>query len=204
MIFRKNVKKGGGSFPIWKISLQIWCGLVRFGKKSQHFVPKKGRGGGLRGRSEIFRKFIDIGKDGLPLYVRTTFLIFTQSIDAIDITSVSKSLKQYRCIWCHKMQVEADLMSNVPMFQWSSVQMLHCSNDPMFQWCNVPMCFFFSWGRKSFSSIGPSVRSLGPLVHCSIGPLVHWTIVPSVYWSIGPLFHWLNVKCQMPNVNRVE
>ena len=30
MIFRKNVKKVGGSFPIWKISLQIWCRCNRF------------------------------------------------------------------------------------------------------------------------------------------------------------------------------
>ena len=70
MIFRKNVKKGGGSFPIWKISLQIWCGLVRFRKKITIFFPEKGPGGGrVKGRSEIFRKFIDIGKDGLPLEV---------------------------------------------------------------------------------------------------------------------------------------
>ena len=68
MIFRKNVKKGGGVISDLKNSLQIWCGLVRFGKKSQYFFPKKGRGGrGVKGRSEIFRKFIDIGKDGLPL-----------------------------------------------------------------------------------------------------------------------------------------
>ena len=30
----------------------------------------------------------------------------------------------------------------------------------------------------------------------SIGPLVHW--------SIGPLVHWLNVKYQMPIVNKVN
>ena len=68
MIFRKKRQKGGGGhFRSKKFHCKfgaVWSGLE---KKSQHFFPKKGRGGGDRGRSEIFRKFIDIGKDGLPL-----------------------------------------------------------------------------------------------------------------------------------------
>ena len=59
----------------------------------------------------------------------------------------SKSLKQYQCNWCHKMQIDADWMSNVPMFKCSNVPMIQCSN-----------VFFFSWGRKSLLSIGPLVH----------------------------------------------
>ena len=63
---------GGGSFPIRKIMLRF------FGKgkalrapisrtKAQHFFPKIGWGGGVRGRLEVFRKFIEFGTDSLPL-----------------------------------------------------------------------------------------------------------------------------------------
>ena len=54
----------------------------------------------------------------------------------------SKSLKQYQCNWCHMMQIDADWMSNVPMFQ--------CSNDPMFKCFNIPMIhcvFLFIWSQ---------------------------------------------------------
>ena len=43
----------------------------------------------------------------------------------------SKLLKQYQCIWCHKMQLDCGWMfqcSNVLMFKWSNVQMFKCSN----------------------------------------------------------------------------
>ena len=35
--------------------------------------------------------------------------------------------------------------------------------------------------------------------------MVHWSIGPLVHWSIGPLVEcqMSNVKCQMPNVNKV-
>ena len=48
MIFRKNVKKGGGHFRSKKFRCKfgaVWSGLE---KKSQYFFPKKGRGGGQR------------------------------------------------------------------------------------------------------------------------------------------------------------
>ena len=75
----------------------------------------------------------------------------------------SKSLKQYQCNWYHKMEIDADWMlnvpmfqcSNVPMFQWSNVQIFKCSIVPMIQCSNV---FFFSKGFKSFLSIGPLVH----------------------------------------------
>ena len=63
---------GGGSFPIRKIMLRF------FGKgkalrapisrtKAQHFFPKIGWGGGVRGRLEVFRKFIEFGPGRSPL-----------------------------------------------------------------------------------------------------------------------------------------
>ena len=66
MIFRKNVKKGG-----WVISdlKNFVANLVRFGpvwKKIATFFSEKGAGGGVKGRSKIFRKFIAFGKYWLP------------------------------------------------------------------------------------------------------------------------------------------
>ena len=49
------------------------------------------------------------------------------------------SLKQYQCNWCHKMLIDADWMSNVPMFQFSNVSMFQCSQVPMFPCSHVPM-----------------------------------------------------------------
>ena len=100
----------------------------------------------------------------------------------------SKSLKQYQCNWCHKMKIDADWMSNVPMFK--------CSNVQMFQWSNVPMSFsFHRVARLSCLlvqwSIGPFHHwSISSLDHWSNGPLVHWTISLLVHWSIGLLVHW--------------
>ena len=73
------------------------------------------------------------------------------------------------------MSQDADLMSNVQIFQFS--------NGSLFQW-----------------SIGPLVHwPIGPLDHWSIGALVHSTIGPLVHWSIGPL-----VDCLMINVNKAK
>ena len=69
-IFGK-LPNGGGSFPIRKIMLRF------FGKgkalrapisrtKAQHFFPKIGWGG-VRGRLEVFRKFIEFGPGRSPL-----------------------------------------------------------------------------------------------------------------------------------------
>ena len=64
--FPEKRQKGGGVISDLKIFI---ANLVRFGpvwKKIAIFFSEKGAGGGVRGRSEIFRKFIDIGIDGLP------------------------------------------------------------------------------------------------------------------------------------------
>ena len=70
--------------------------------------------------------------DGLLYVYRTTFRIFTQSIDAIDVTSVT--LSRLNSInarnWFHKMLIEC---SNVPMFQCLDVQMFKCSNSQLFK-----------------------------------------------------------------------
>ena len=72
--------------------------------------------------------------------------------------------------------------------------LVHWSNGPLVHW---------SIGQVVHWSIGPLVHwSFGPLAHWSIGPLVYWSICPLVHWSIGSLVLWLNVKCQMPNVNK--
>ena len=67
MNFRKNFEIGGGSFPIQKISLQIQCWSSWILEKIATFFPKKGGGGwGVKGRLELFQKFIDNGSDGRP------------------------------------------------------------------------------------------------------------------------------------------
>ena len=120
--------------------------------------------------------------------------IFTQSIDAIDVTSVTlsclNSINAIDVTRCKLMLIECR------MFQCSNVPMFQCSNVPMFQ------CVFLFIGSKEFLvhwsigllvhwTIGPLVHwSTGPLVHWSIGSLVHWSIGPLVHWSIGPLVHW--------------
>ena len=66
MNFSEKLQKGGGSFSIWKVSLQIWSGLR---KKSQFIFWKRGGEGeeGVKGRLEIFRKFIRFPERRLPL-----------------------------------------------------------------------------------------------------------------------------------------
>ena len=72
MNFRKTSEWGGGPFRIRKIMLHF------FGKgkalrapisrtKAQHFFPKIGVGGGVRGHLEVFRKFIEFGPGNAPL-----------------------------------------------------------------------------------------------------------------------------------------
>ena len=102
----------------------------------------------------------------LYIYIcRQLFQIFTQSVDAIDVTSVTKSrlnsINAIHVTRCKLMLIEC-WMLNAPMFQ--------CSNLPMFQCFNVP------------------------IFQCFIGPLVHWFIGPLVHWSIGPLVHWSNCQ----------
>ena len=87
----RNRKKGRLSVPLsmnfWKSSkvisdpknfvakflaleTPIWGGNFRSKKfrrkKSQHFSQKRGGEGGVKGRLELFQKFIDIGTDRLP------------------------------------------------------------------------------------------------------------------------------------------
>ena len=62
--FPENFRKGGGG--VISDPKNFVANLVRFGpvwKKNRNIFFRKS---GVRGRSEIFRKFIDIGKDGLP------------------------------------------------------------------------------------------------------------------------------------------
>ena len=94
--------------------------------------------------------------DGL-LYIRPLFQIFTQSLDAIDVTSVTLSrLNSINVIDVTRCWLNVEC-SNVPMFQCSNVPVFQCSNVPLFQWSNVLM---FHW---------------------SIGPLDHWSIVHHSY-----------------------
>ena len=65
------------------------------------------------------------------------FQIFTQSIDAIDVTSVTlsclNSINAIEVTRCWLMLIECR------MFQYSNVPMFQCSNVPIFQYSNVPM-----------------------------------------------------------------
>ena len=84
---------------------------------------------------------------------RPLFQIFTHSLDAIDVTSVTlsclNSINSFDVTRCKLKLIECRMFqcSNVPMIQCSNVQMIQCSN-----------VFFFSWGRKSLLSIGPLVH----------------------------------------------
>ena len=69
------------------------------------------------------------------------------------------------------MLIDANLMSNVQMFQCSNVPIF---NVPMFKCSNVPM---FHW---------------------TTGPLVHWLNVKCDMSNVK--CHMSNVKCQMSNV----
>ena len=67
--FPENFRRGGGGkFPILKMFLQFFC--IRncsFGnEKIAIYFPKKGHGGGGKGRSEIFRKFSRFAERRLP------------------------------------------------------------------------------------------------------------------------------------------
>ena len=62
--------RGGGSFPIQKFMLQIFAiikgtSVMNFGTNPQHDFPKMR--GGIKGRLELFRKFIRFGRAKLPL-----------------------------------------------------------------------------------------------------------------------------------------
>ena len=57
----------GGSFPIQKISLQFFC--IRNGNFGHEFPEKLQKGGGVKGRSKIFRKLIRFRRDRLPLFL---------------------------------------------------------------------------------------------------------------------------------------
>ena len=90
--FSENFRMGGGSFPIRKISLRffqkLWSGKNNeFSEKGEGFTPIRMNllqifgppeknatlfsenmvGGELRGRLEVFRKFIEFGPGSHPL-----------------------------------------------------------------------------------------------------------------------------------------
>ena len=74
--FPEKLWNRGGSFPIQKISLQIQCWSSWISEKIATFFPKKGRGWGVKGGSEIFRKFIHFRADSLPLLLDNISQIF--------------------------------------------------------------------------------------------------------------------------------
>ena len=66
--FPEKCQKGGGG--VISDLKNFVANLVRFGpvsEKNRNIFFRKRGGGGVKGRSEIFRKFIYIGKGGLPL-----------------------------------------------------------------------------------------------------------------------------------------
>ena len=74
--FKKQIRRGwGGHFRSKKNCYNLFaldcCNLVcvwmNFQKNRNIVSWKRGRGGGVKGRSEIFRKFIHFWEDGLPL-----------------------------------------------------------------------------------------------------------------------------------------
>ena len=94
----------------------------------------------------IFQCFVSSDKsfysdDVLNIYPsRQLFHIFTQSIDSIDVTSVTLScLNGINAIDVTKCCVQMFNCSNVPMFQCFNVSMFQCFNVPIFQCSNVPM-----------------------------------------------------------------
>ena len=70
--FSEKFQRGGVSFSIQKFMLQIFTiiddtSVMNFGKKLQYDFPKM-MGGGVKGRLELFRKFIRFGRVKLPLW----------------------------------------------------------------------------------------------------------------------------------------
>ena len=111
---------------------------------------------------------------------RPLFQIFTESIDAIDVTSVTLS--------CLNIINAIDVTRRKLML--IECQIFQCSNDPMFKCFNIPMIqcsnmFFFSYGRKTFLSIGR-------LVHRSIGLLDQWSmgLIYILLWLLWHQLHW--------------
>ena len=76
MNFRKKLRKGGGHFRSEKFHCKFSAGATGLRKKSQYIFRK--RGGGVKGRLEIFRKFIHFGVDRLPLLLSLFSALFFQ------------------------------------------------------------------------------------------------------------------------------
>ena len=69
------------------------------GKKAQHDFPKMRGGGGVKGRLELFQKFIRFGSAALPLSIPTNINIFRfpflATLVALHFTPVSKSVSEW-------------------------------------------------------------------------------------------------------------
>ena len=77
MNFWKSSKRGGGVISDPKNFVAKFLAFEtpflgghfrskKFRKKNSNIFPKKGGGGGVKGRLELFQKFIDIGTDRRP------------------------------------------------------------------------------------------------------------------------------------------
>ena len=66
----KTFKKRGGPFQSEKFHCKFGAGATGLRKKLQYIFQKNGQGGkGVKGCSEIFRKFIRFGERRLPLHI---------------------------------------------------------------------------------------------------------------------------------------
>ena len=78
MNFRKNFKKGGGGhFRSEKFICKFSAGATSL-RKNRNIIFRKRGGGGAKGRSEIFRKFIHFGRDRHPLVYDFFFFFFSK------------------------------------------------------------------------------------------------------------------------------
>merc|ERR1712192_196068 len=100
---------------------------------------------------------------------RPLFQIFTQSIDSINVTSVTLSRLN--------ISNAIDVLGIYLGYLWDIFGI---------SWGYVRDIFGISWEYLgiSWGYLGDILGTIGPFVHWPIGPLVHWSIGPLVCWSI--------------------
>ena len=75
-----------GVISYLKKIIAIFFAFERIFGKNRNIFPEKGAGGGVKGRLELFQKFIDFGRDGLPL-LTTHVTQNSKNCDALEQAS---------------------------------------------------------------------------------------------------------------------
>ena len=158
MNFRKSSKGGGGSFSIQKFMLQIFAiidnTLVMNFRKNCNITFRKW-GGGIKGRLELFRKFIRFGcarhtKEGSQFYefvspLSTSVLFWTQCGEDCFI------FQTYR-FWYNSFYSNLCVLKKL----WTSILWVGNKVVPLIaQVYEGGMSYRGNWGREEVSNTGP-------------------------------------------------